>query len=216
MSLPGWFPYSPGGPGGPDSGWAPDGPQGWIRSRLLERRVVTLAGPLDDACANEVGAALMTLDADGDGSIELRVDSPGGPTGAALALMDIIDLLGVPVRAWCTGQVAGTAVGVLAVCQQRTISPHARVHLTEPRMEFEGDARLLERLAAEHADRWAMFCRRLAQATGRTTEQISGDTADGRFLTASEAVAYGIVDGVATPDAPIGRLPPRPLGFRPR
>jgi ATP-dependent Clp protease protease subunit len=186
-----------------------------MRQQLLERRVVALVGPLDDACANDVGAALMTLDADGDGSIELRIDSSGGPTGAALALMDIIDLLGVTVRGWCTGQVAGTAVGVLAVCHDRTVSPHARVRLAEPRMEFEGDARLLGQLAAEHARRWAMFLRRLARATGRSTEQIAEDTARGRFLTAEEALSYGIADRVATPDSPIGRLPSRPLGFRP-
>jgi ATP-dependent Clp protease protease subunit len=209
VSVPGWF------PGGSGDG-ATAGPQEWMRLRLLERRVVTLVGPLDDMCATEIGAALMTLDADGDGSIELRIDSPGGATGAALAVMDIIDLLGVVVRGWCTGQVAGSAVGVLAVCHHRTISPHARIHLAEPRIEFEGDARLLERLAAEHADRWAMFCRRVAEATGRTAEQIGEDAAGGRFLTADDAVAYGVVDQVATPDAPITRLPQRPFGFRPR
>jgi ATP-dependent Clp protease, protease subunit len=206
MSLPGW---------GPGADGSPRSPEEWMRLRLLERRVVTLVGPLDDLHANDIGATLMTLDADGDGSIELRIDSPGGPTGAALALMDIIDLLGVVVRAWCTGQAAGSAVGVLAVCHQRTISPHARVHLAEPRIEFEGDARRLERLANEHADRWALFCRRLAAATGRTAEQIADDAAGGRFLSAEDAVAYGIVDQVATPDTPIARLPQRPLGFRP-
>jgi ATP-dependent Clp protease protease subunit len=209
VSLPGWFPDDPGG------ARTPVGPEEWMRHRLFERRVVSLVGPIDDRCANQVGAALMTLDADGDGSIELRIDSSGGSTGAALALMDIVDLLGVAVRGWCTGQAAGVAVGVLAVCPYRSISPHARVHLAEPSMEFEGDARLLQRLAAEHADRWAMFCRRLAEASGRTPEQIGEDAAHGRFLTAAEAVAYGIVDRIAAPDTPIGRLPPRPLGFRP-
>ncbi len=187
-----------------------------MRLRLLERRVVSLVGPLDDLAANDIGATLMTLDADGDGSVELRIDSPGGPTGAALALMDIIDLLGVVVRGWCTGQAAGSAVGVLAVCHQRTISPHARIHLAEPRIEFAGDARQLERLAVEHGDRWALFCARLATATGRTVEQVTEDAGGGRFLTADDAVAYGIVDRVATPDTPISRLPPRPLGFGPR
>ncbi len=209
MSLPGWFPDGAGGAGEPVS------PQEWMRRRLFERRVVTLVGPLDDRCANDVGAALMTLDADGDGSIELRIDSPGGSMDAALALMDVVDLVGVVVRGWCTGQAAGVAVGVLAVCPHRTISPHARVHLAEPRMEFEGDARILQRLAADHADRWAMFCRRLAEATGRTAEQIGEDASHNLFLTAAEAMAYGIVDRMATPDAPIGRFPPRPLGFRP-
>jgi ATP-dependent Clp protease protease subunit len=187
-----------------------------MRRRLLERRVVTLVGPLDDAGATEIGAALMTLDADGDGSVQLRMDSSGGSTGAALALMDIIDLLGVEVHGWCTGQVVGPPVGVLAVCHRRTISPHARVHLAEPRVSFEGDARLLQGLAEEHASRWAMFCARVAEATGRTVVQIGEDSAAGRFLSPAEAVAYGIVDQVAAPDAAIGRLPPRPVGFRPR
>ena len=206
MSLPGWTPL------GPDS-WV--GPQEWMRRRLLERRVVTLVGPLDDAGATDIGAALMTLDADGDGSVELRLDSPAGSTGAALALMDVIDLLGVEVHGWCTGQVIGPPVGILAVCHRRTISPHARVRLAEPRVQFEGDARLLQRLAEEHTARWAMFCARVAEATGRTAAQIGEDAADGRFLNPAEAVAYGIVDRVAAPEATVGRLPPRSLGFRP-
>jgi ATP-dependent Clp protease protease subunit len=187
-----------------------------MRRRLLERRVVTLVGPLDDSGASDVGAALMTLDADGDDAVELRMDSPGGSTTAALALMDIIDLLGVAVHGWCTGQVAGAAVGVLAVCHERTLSPHARIHLTEPRSRFGGDARFLEQQAAEHAEQWAMFCRRLAETTGRTAEQIGQDARRGRFLTAGEAVAYGLVDRIATPGGPGGGLQPHALGFRPR
>jgi ATP-dependent Clp protease protease subunit len=210
VNLPGWF------PGGPDGGSAAAvDPQEWLRRRLFDRRVVILDGPLDDARSNQVGASLMTLDANGDGAIDLQIASRGGTTGAALALMDVVDLLGVPVRAWCTGQAAGTAVGVLAVCDHRTMSPHARLHLTEPSVEFEGSARLLQQLAAAHADHWARFCHRLAEATGQAVDRVEDDTARGRFLTASEAVAYGLVDDVATPDARIQRLPGRPMGFRP-
>ncbi len=80
-----------------------------MRRRLLERRVVTLVGPLDDAGATGIGAALMTLDADGDCPVQLQGGQPRRSTGAALALMDIIDLLGVEVHGWCTGQVGGPA-----------------------------------------------------------------------------------------------------------
>jgi ATP-dependent Clp protease protease subunit len=185
-----------------------------MRRQLLERRMVSLVGPLDDAGAGDVAAALMTLDADGDGPIELRLDSPGGSAGAALALMDVIDLIGVTVRGWCTGQVAGAAVGVLAVCHERSVSPHARIHLTEPRTAFQGDARLLVQLAEEHAEQWASFCRRLAGATGRTAGQIREDARHGRFLGADQAVAYGLADRVAAPDGRVGGLPAGTLGFR--
>ncbi len=72
----------------------------------------------------------------------------------------------------------------------------------------------MHQLAEEHLRRWAMFCARVAEATGRTA--AIGEDAAGRFLSPAEAVDYGIVDSVAGPDAPIGRLPPRPVGFRPR
>jgi ATP-dependent Clp protease protease subunit len=206
---PEWFPV------GPDAGAAATGPEEWLRRRLFERRMVVLSGPLDDLRAGEVGASLMTLDACGDDAVDLQIDSRGGSTDAALALMDIVDLLGVPVRAWCTGQAAGPAVGVLAVCDHRALSPHARVHLTEPRVEWEGSARQLEQLAAAHADQWTMFCRRVAEATGQDADRIRQDADRGRFLTAPEAVAYGIADEVVGPDARIERFPGRPIGFRP-
>jgi ATP-dependent Clp protease, protease subunit len=203
-------------PAEPDGGSAARGPEEWLRRRLFERRMVVLTGPLDDGRAGEVGASLMTLDASGDGAVDLQIDSRGGSTGAALALMDIVDLLGVPVRAWCTGQAAGPALGVLAVCAHRALSPHARVQLTEPRVEWEGSARQLELLAAAHAGQWTMFLRRVAEATGQDADRIRRDADRGRFLTPTEAVAYGLADEVVAPDARIERFPGRPIGFRPR
>ncbi len=195
---------------------AVSGPEEWIRRRLFERRMVMLTGPLDDARAGEVGASLMTLDASGDSAVDLQIDCSGGSTGAALALIDIVDLLGVPVRAWCTGQAAGPALGVLAVCAHRALSPHARLHLTEPRVEWEGSARLLGQLATAHADQWAMFCRRVAEASGQDPDRIREDADRGRFLTAHEAVTYGIADEVVAPDARVERFPGRSIGFRSR
>ncbi len=88
------------------------------------------------------------------------------------------------------------------------------LQLTEPKVEFEGSARLLEQLAQAHADQWATFCQRLAEASGQSVASVADDAARGRYLTASEAVAYGLVDEVAAPDARTARLPGRPLGFR--
>ena len=87
-----------------------------LTRRLLDQRVVLLHGPLDDPSATRVAAELMTLDAQGDDPVTLRIDCGDAPLPPALTLMDVIDLMGVPVRALCLGQVGGGAVGIVAVC----------------------------------------------------------------------------------------------------
>lgn len=210
MTGPGWPLHPLGDP------YATGDPAEWVRRQMLERRVVGLFGPVDERCATEVAAALMTLDATGDSAVELQIDSVDGSVDAAMALMDVIDLLGVPVHAWCTGRAGGPAVGVLAVCGHRVAFPHARIQLTEPKVSFNGDARSVHQQAEEHLSRWGAFCRRLSDATGKPLDRVCDDTARGRFLSPGEAVDYGILDSVAGPDAPIIRLPGRPLGFQPR
>jgi ATP-dependent Clp protease protease subunit len=174
------------------------GPESYLRRQLFDRRIVSLVGTLDDQVGNDVGVTLMTLDATGDEVVHLRIDSGGGTVGAALALMDII----------------GAAVGVLAACRRRRMAPHARIHLVEPSTDLIGSARQLEQLAAAHLDQWHRFCARLAELTGEPVGQVTEDAARGRHLSAEEAVAYGIADEVATPDAGMIRLPGRPPGFR--
>jgi ATP-dependent Clp protease protease subunit len=158
----------------------------------------------------------MTLDATGDSPVQLQIDSSDGTIDAALALMDIVDLLGVPVRASCIGQAAGAAIGVLAVCDHRTVSPHARLRLVEPSVKVHGRARQLEQLASAHLDRWSVFCTRVSEATGQPIERVLEDASRGRFFSADEAIEYGLADEVASPDARMYRLPERPIGFGPR
>ena len=85
----------------------------WLEERLFERRIVLCRGVLDDALAGRVAAELMTLDALGDGAVELQLDSEGASLEAAWTLIDVIDLLGVPVNIVCSGRVEGAAVGLL-------------------------------------------------------------------------------------------------------
>jgi ATP-dependent Clp protease protease subunit len=127
--------------------------------------------------------------------------------------MDVIDLLGVPVQAWCTGQAVGPALGVLAVCDHRTVSPHAQLRLFEPSLSVRGNARQVEQLAAAHLDQWSSFCARLALATGQPLDCVRDDAARGRYLSGPDAIEYGLADELATPEARLYRLPGRPIGF---
>jgi len=187
----------------------------WLAQRLFAKRVVQLSGPLDDRAANDLAAQLMTLDALGDDPVELRIDSASGTSGAALAVVDVIELLGVPVHAFASGRVHGPAVAVLAACDHRTLAGHASVRLVEPSAEFRGSARQLGAQAAAHREEWAAVCGCVARASGRSAEEVAADAAAGRYLAPDEAVRYGIADEVAHRDAEIRSLPVRRIGFRP-
>ena len=189
-----------------------------LARRLFEQRVVVLHGPLDDVSVTRVAAELMTLDADGDEPVTLRVDCGEAGLGPSLTLMDVIELMGVPVRALCLGQVGGGAVGVVAVCARRAAMPSTRFSLCEPTTQMDAHVRNVAQWAEMRAAERHRFCERVAAAAGRPAEVVEEDVERGRFLTAVEAVAYGILDEVSRPDAPVRRLPgsePPPLGFRP-
>ena len=194
-----------------------------MAQRLLDQRVVLLHGPLDDASVTRASAELMTLDADGDDPVTLRVDSGDGSFAPALTLMDVIELMGVPVRALGLGQVGAGAVGVVAVCAHRSALPSTRFALREPATPVATvHARNAAQWAELHADERERFCARVAAAVRRPLEQVREDFVRGTFFGAAEAVGYGLVDEVARPDAPIHPLPGAargegpPMGFRPQ
>ncbi len=201
-------------PWGGDQGHAD--PADLLRRQLFDRRIVPLTGRLDELQANSVVSALMTLDAIGDEAVELRLDSGEGTLGAALTVMDVVRLMGVPVRAVCVGQATGPSVGVLAACHHRLVLPHTRLGLFEPALEVSGTALQLEHAVADHVGRWNSLLARLAEATGQPVDRIRQDAARGRFLTAVEAVDYGLVDEIATPDGRPVPLREDRIGFRPR
>jgi ATP-dependent Clp protease, protease subunit len=126
--------------------------------------------------------------------------------------------MGVPVRALCLGQVGAGAVGVVAVCSHRSALPSTRFSLCEPTTELQAHVRNVAQWAELRAAERQAFCARLGAAVGQDPALVERDLERGRFLGAEEALAYGILDEVARPDAPVRQLPgtgPPPMGFRP-
>lgn len=193
----------------------PDWPDG-LAGRLLAQRIVLLHGPLDAARATRVAAELMTLDAEGDSAVSLRIDCAEGSVAQALVLMDVIELLGVPVRGLGLGQVGGAAVGVLAVCAHRSALPNTRFILREPATSVEAPARQVTQWVQLHRDERTRFAARIAAASRRPTDAVAEDFARGVFLDAPGAVDYGLLDEICRPSGDIRPLTGPPIGFRPR
>ena len=198
-----WVP-PPAGPGSGGFGGGPSSCPTCLARRLFEQRVVLLTGALDEVTVTRVSAELMTLDADGDDPVTLRVDCGEADLAPALTLMDVIELMGVPVRALCLGQVGGGAVGVVAVCSHRTALPSTRFSLCEPTTQFEAHVRNVAQWAELRAGERRRFCERVGAAAGQPGGTIEEDLERGRFLSADEAMAYGILDDVSAPTRPSG------------
>jgi len=213
-----WLPAEPGT--GLEAGGAagPEPLSDVLARRLLAQRVVSLHGPLTDFSVTRVAAELMTLDAEGDDPVTLRVDCGEAALAPALTLMDVIELMGVPVRALCLGQVAAGAVGVVAVCAHRSALPSTRFALAEPATSLHAHARNVAQWAELRAGERQRFCARVGAATAQAAGVIESDMERGLFMGVEEALAYGILDEVSRPEAPVLRLPgsvPPPMGFRP-
>jgi ATP-dependent Clp protease protease subunit len=174
--------------GGPD----------WLAERLLEQRVLTLAGELDAEAVNRAVAALALLDATGDGPVRLRLSGVSTGLDGALILVDALDLVGAPVYATSLGTLTGPALAVLAVADHRQAGSHAGFRLCEPRAPRGVPGYEVEAWAAEHARQLRRLQERLAEACGRPVEEVAADMRAGRLLTAGEARAYGLLD--AGPD----------------
>ena len=186
-----------------------------VRGRLFEHRTILIRGVLDDDAATRAGAELMTLDATGDSRVTVHLDAAGGSLEAAFAVMDVIDLLGVPVHVLCVGRAEGTAVGVLAVSSRRASTPHARIRLSDPVAMMAGPASELARWAEHHIEQLRRFHQRVAQSVRRPFADVAADFASGRYLSPQDALAYGLIDEIATPRGAVFPLPGKTVGFQP-
>ncbi len=179
--------------------------QDWLAERLLDRRMVALAGRLDSAAANRAAASLALLDASGDDPVQLQLCDVDADLDVAITLLDTLDLMGVHVHATCLGQLSGAAVAMLAVADHRTAGPHATLHLREPRAQHIGHAQDVVTYTQHHGRRLRLLQQRIALACHRSVDALAADMRANRILTAEEARGYGLVDAVVAD--PSGALP---------
>ena len=170
-----------------------------IYSRLLTDRIVYLGTEIDDGVANVVIAQLLHLESESpDSPIDLYLNSPGGSVTAMLAIYDAMQFVRSEVGTTCVGQAASSAAVLLAAGApgRRMVLPHARVVLHQPSGGGQGALPDLAVQAKEIARVRAEMERILSGHTGRSVEQVREDTERDLVLSAVDAVAYGLVDGV--------------------
>jgi ATP-dependent Clp protease protease subunit len=197
---------------------APNNNADWelrVREQMLARRIVSMRGTLDEALAGQVALELMSLDASGDDHVTLYVDIGGGTLDAAFMVIDVIDLLGVPVYATCLGRAEGPGAAVVAVADHRGAAPHASFRLSEPESRAHGRASDMQRFADQQRIQLDRLVSRLADATGRPKEHVEADVSQGRYFSAKEALEYGLVDEIWTPARTKSNEDRGPFGFQP-
>jgi ATP-dependent Clp protease protease subunit len=172
-----------------------------IYSRLLKERVVFLVGPVNEVSANLIVAQLLFLESENpDKDISFYVNSPGGSVSAGLAIYDTMQFIKPDVSTLCIGQAA--SMGALLLCAgskgKRFCLPNSRVMIHQPMGGFQGQASDVEIHAKEILYLRGRLNEIMAQHTGKTIDQIARDTDRDNFLSADEAMKYGLVDRILT------------------
>ena len=170
-----------------------------IYSRLLKERIIFLDGEINDERADLVVAQLLFLESeDPKKDINLYINSPGGSVTAGLAIYDTMQYLMPDVATICMGQAASMAALILAggSAGKRMILPSARVMIHQPWGGVQGQASDVSIHAKEIIRLKKLSIEYLARHTGQPVEKIAADIERDHFMTASDALAYNIVDTV--------------------
>jgi len=170
-----------------------------IYSRLLKERVVFLVGPVNEVTANLIVAQLLFLESENpDKDISFYINSPGGSVSAGLAIYDTMQFVKPDVSTLCVGQAASMGALLLAAgaTGKRFCLPNSRVMIHQPMGGFSGQASDIEIHAREILFLKQRLNEILAKHTGQKVDTIGKDTDRDNFLSADEAVAYGLVDKV--------------------
>lgn len=172
-----------------------------IYSRLLKERVIFLTGQVEDYMANLVVAQLLFLESENpEKDIYLYINSPGGSVTAGMSIYDTMQFIKPDVSTVCMGQACSMGAFLLAggAKEKRFVLPHSRVMIHQPLGGFQGQASDIQIHAMEILKIKQTLNERLAFHTGQPLERIERDTDRDNFMSADQAVEYGIVDAVLT------------------
>lgn len=170
-----------------------------IYSRLLRERVIFFVGPVNDQSANLVVAQLLFLESENpDKDISLYINSPGGSVYAGLAIYDTMQFVKPDVSTLCTGIAASMGAFLLAAGAKgkRYTLPNSRIMIHQPSGGAQGQASDIQIQAKEILHLRESLNTILANSTGQPVERIAVDTERDNFMSAQDAVSYGLVDKV--------------------
>ena len=178
-----------------------------IYSRLLKDRIIFIGGEIEDDMANIVIAQLLFLqNENADTDISIYINSPGGVITAGMAIYDTMQFVGCTVRTYCLGQAASMGAVLLAAGTkgQRFVLPNSRILIHQPMGGARGTATDISIQAEEILRMRARLNEIFAHHTGQTVQKIEEDVDRDHFMSAEEAVAYGLADQI------IQSLPKKP------
>lgn len=170
-----------------------------IFSRLLRERIIFLGSEIDDDVANSIVAQLLLLDSENpEKDIMLYINSPGGVITAGLAIYDTMQLIKADVSTICLGDAASMGAFLLSggAKGKRLALPNARIMIHQPLGGAKGQATDIEIEAKEILRMKTMLSTLMAEHTGQTVERIKQDTERDNFMTAQQALEYGLIDKV--------------------
>jgi ATP-dependent Clp protease protease subunit len=169
-------------------------------TKLFEDRIIFLGTPITDEIANAVMAQLLCLQSmDSDRDISIYINSPGGSFTALTAIYDTVRYIKPDVQTVCLGQAASAAAVLLAAGTpgKRLALPNSRIIIHQPATEGTyGQSSDIEIQANEILRLRALLEKMIADASGKSHEEVSRDIERDKFLTADQAIEYGLIDDV--------------------
>ena len=172
-----------------------------IYSRLLNDRIIFLGEQIDDHVANSVVAQMLHLEsADPDKDISLYINSPGGSVTAGMAILDTMNFIKCDVSTICLGECASMAAVLLSAGtkSKRLCLPNSMVLIHQPLGGAQGQQTEIQIVADFMLKTRQRLNNILSANTGQSLEKIQADTERDNYMTAEEALAYGLVDRIAT------------------